>query len=99
MVWEIVIIRDLANIIVIIILLVTAFLTLKLMRKDKGTRWDYILIAICFLAISVCLDFIGHYLMMDMFNMLRRVGMLLSGIIFVGVFLSIKVQGGVIKKK
>lgn len=99
MIGQVIIIRNSAEMLGVLVLLCAVFFIYKLMKKDKGTRWNYILIAVCFLAISVCFSVIGNYFMNGLFDILKQISMVSSGLIFLSVLSSTKSQSRVKVRK
>ena len=90
--WRIIVARDSAEILAALMLLVAIFFTYRLVKDDSGPIWNFILIAISFLAISAIFSVFEESFVSGIFYTLEHVFMMLSGIIFASVlaFASVK---------
>lgn len=88
MLWELIVTRYSAEILSALILLGATFFAYKLLKEDDGAAWNFILIAVSFLAISAVFDVIEEFFVITLFYMLKNIFMILSSIVFVCVLSS-----------
>lgn len=82
MLWKIIIARDSAEILAALILIVALFFTYRLVKDDKGPIWNFILIAISFLALSAIFSVIGEFSVIKIVSTLEHIFIMVSGIVF-----------------
>lgn len=100
MLWEIMVVRGSAGILAGLILLKAVFSTYKLVKEDSEPIWNFILIAISFLAISSIFGVIGKFFVVRTLDMIEYIFMMLSGIVFAFIlsFASIRYKHLKVKK-
>ena len=92
MTWKLFLINDTTEIFSLAILLGATFFSYKLMIKDKKISWNYVSIAISFLAISIGFSIFDEIIGLKIAGVIGHLFMMLSALTFAGVLLIAKKQ-------
>lgn len=85
MAWDIFLINNANKIFSLAMLLGAVFFSCRLMFNDKKSSWNFVTLAIAFLAISIAFDILDETLKISIFNVLKHLSMMFSGLMFVTV--------------
>ena len=83
MLWKLIVARDSPEILAALILLVAVFSVYRLMKGENEVMWNFILIAVSFLAISAVLHVIERFFAINILSILTYIFMMVSSITFV----------------
>lgn len=92
MALELFLINNTAEMFSLIVLVWAVFFSYKLMVHDEKISWNFISIAIAFLAISISFSILDKITKIGIFDALEHLSMMLSALMFMGVLLIAKKQ-------
>ena len=85
MAWEVFILNGAAEIMALIILLISLLFSFWLMKGDEQIKWNLMIVAISFLAFSIIFDLLNLYLSVALFSFLENFFMAFSAWIFASI--------------